>query len=180
MFFIEKLTTLALSMIGNHKLSVTNIQYLCYHRIKLKKWCTEVRTRNVCFRKDRQHCCHHTCPCQIHTLTSTPLISQPVCKLPLQQVPCNCHQPLLLTDCFLQTWCEHHAIGGKPVCIFLALIVLCPQMCVAPSQCEYNRPYRSTYYHTLDLSPLTMFSAPLTSVILDQCNWNWSTCICES
>jgi hypothetical protein len=173
-FFIEKLTALALCTIGNQKLSVTNIQYLCYHRIELKKWRNEVRAWNVCFQKDRWHCCHHTRSSQIHTPTSTPL------KLPLQQVPCNCHQPLLLTDCFLCTWYEHRAVGGKPVCIFLTLIVPCPQMCVAPPQCECNRPYRSTYYHTLGLSPLTMYSAPLTSVILGWYNWNWSTCNCES
>ena len=153
-------------MIGNCKVSVTNIQYLCYHQIKLKKWCAEVGTQNVCFQNDRRHCCHHTCSCQVHILTSTPLISQPVCKLPLQQVPCNCHQPLLLTGCFLWTWYEHHAIGGKPVFIFLTLIVLCLQMCVAPSHCECNRPYRSTYYHILGLSLLAMYSAQLTSVIL--------------
>jgi hypothetical protein len=140
---LKKLPALALSIIGNDKLSGTNIQYLCYHRIELKKWCIEVRTQDVCFQKDSQHCCHHTCSCQIHTQTSTPLISQPVCKLPLQQVPCNCHQPLLLTDFFLCTWYEHHAIGGKPVCIFLTLTVLCLQMCVATFQCECNRPYLS-------------------------------------
>lgn len=126
--------------------------------------------QNVCFQKDRQHCCHHTCSSQIHTLTSTPLTSQPVCKLPLQQVPCNCLQPLLLTDCFLRTWYEHYAIGGKPVCIFLTLTVLCLQMCAAPSHCECNRPYRSTYYHTLGLSLLTMYSAPLKIVILGRYN----------
>ena len=97
---LKKLHALALSVIGNHKLAVTNIQYLCYHQIELKKRCTEVRTQNVCFQKDRRHCCHHTCSCQIYTLTSTPLISQPVCRLPLQHLPCNCHQPLLLINCF--------------------------------------------------------------------------------
>jgi len=163
---LKKLHALALSVIGNHKLAVTNIQYLCYHQIELKKRCTEVRTQNVCFQKDRRHCCHHTCSCQIYTLTSTPLISQPVCRLPLQHLPCNCHQPLLLIDCFLCAWYEHHAIGDKPVCIVLTPIVLCLQMCVAPFQCECNRPYRSTYYHTIGLSPLSMYSAPLTSVIL--------------
>jgi len=128
--------------------------------------------RNVCFQKDRWHCCNHSCSGQMHTLTSTPLISQPVRKLPLQQVPCNCHQPLILTDCFLCTLYEHHAIGGKPVCIFLTLIMLCLQMCVAPSQCECSRSYRSTYYHTLGLSLLTMCSALLTSVTLGRYNWN--------
>ena len=167
-------------MVGNHKLSITNIQYPCYHWIKLKKLCTEVRMWNVCFQKDRQHCCHHSCSCQMHTLTTTPLSSQPVCKLPLQQVPCNWHQPLILTDCFLCIWYEHHAISDKPVCIFLTLIMLCLQMCVAPSQWECNGPYRSTYYHTLGLSLLTMYSAPLTSVTLGRYNWNWSICICES
>jgi len=112
-FFIEKFTTLALATIGNHKLSVTNIQYLCYRLIKLKKLCSKVRTCNVCFWKDRRHCCHHTCSCQIHTLTSTPLIRQPVCKLPLQQVPSTSTTDRLLfmnlvwTSCYRWQTCMH-------------------------------------------------------------------------